>query len=138
MPTQQDQPNLENQPNLFELSGGEFRVTYSTSSFAGPPQLGYQDAERELSFSGEEIETGEVSVGRVVTVVLGDWPDFGSFAFSFLLPLRFNLQDGESAFSTVGVRTTHRTSIGGPELVEGALQTYEAVELQGTARLVEF
>jgi hypothetical protein len=43
--------------NLFELSCEGTQITYSTSSFAGPPLLDYSGPEGHLSFSGNEIET---------------------------------------------------------------------------------
>ena len=57
---------------------------------------------------------------------------------SLLVP-QINLNDGdESPLSTPAILTTHRTSIGGPGLVEGQVQTYEVVALEGTASLVAF
>lgn len=57
---------------------------------------------------------------------------------SLLVP-QINLNEGdESPLSTPAILTTHRTSIGGPGLVEGQVQTYEVVALEGTASLVAF
>ena len=41
------------EPNLFELRGGGIKVTYSTSSFDGQPQLTYEDQKVSLIFQGE-------------------------------------------------------------------------------------
>ncbi|MBC6420508.1 MAG: hypothetical protein GDA43_12725 [Hormoscilla sp. SP5CHS1] len=38
---------------------------------------------------------------------------------------------------TIAIETTNATSIGGPALVKGPLQTYQILELEGTARFVE-
>ena len=96
------------QANLFELSCGGIDVTYSTSSFAGPPQLSYSGPEGELTFSGSEIETLPSALGTEVTVTL----------------------------DTVAIKSTHPTTIAGPP--EGADQTYEAIALHGVAKAVDF
>ena len=38
--------------------------------------------------------------------------------------------------AAMAIITTHRTSIGGPALVDGALQTYAMVPLTGTVRAI--
>ena len=125
------------EPNLFELTDYGTSVTYSTTSIAGQPQLTYRDEARELSFSGPEIETLDIGIGVLVTVTLEVVPDSDTTTFSLLLPA-INLDDGETAFETQGILTTHRSSIGGPGLLRGALQTYSVLPLRGTARLVAF
>ena len=39
---------------------------------------------------------------------------------------------------TIGIFTTTKTSIGGPNAVKGALQTYKVENLKGTAKAVQF
>jgi hypothetical protein len=65
-------------------------------------------------------------------------PDLHTLTLSVLIP-QINLKGGtQSPLSTFAILTTHLRSIGGPGLVEGPLQTYEVVALEGTASLVEF
>jgi hypothetical protein len=42
----------------------------------------------------------------------------------------------EGAFQTQAILTTHRTSFGGPRLVQGPVETYQFVALAGRANVV--
>jgi hypothetical protein len=126
------------QPNLFELAGEYTQITYSKTSFTGQPQFHYQDRQHDVNVAGDDIRPLETEIGTQVTVTLEVIPDLHILTVTLLVP-QINLDEGnESPLSTLAILTTHRTSIGGPGLVEGQLQTYEAVELEGTARLVAF
>ena len=126
------------QPTLFQLAGGYTQITYSTTSITGQPQFHYQDQQRDISVTGEDIRSLETEIGTLVTVTLEVIPDLHTLTVSLLVP-QINLNEGnESPLSTPAILTTHRTSIGGPGLVEGQLQTYEVVALEGTASLVAF
>jgi hypothetical protein len=124
-----------NQANRFELECDGVRVTYSTSSFAGPPQLSYSGPEGDLSFSGSEIELMPTALGTEVTVTLESVPDLRTVALTLLLPA-FKLTDGEAAFDTLAITVTHHTTIAGPPA--GAGESYEAIGLHGVAQAVEF
>ena len=125
------------QPNLFVITGVGIEITYSTSRFGGPPLLTYKDRQRTLTFQGEEIRQLESEIGQQVTVIIEQIPDLQTVTFHLLLPA-INLDEPESRFRTIGIITTHRTSIGGPDLVKGTLQTYRVKGLMGTAQLVNF
>jgi hypothetical protein len=125
------------QPNLFVIKGIGIEITYSTSSFSGPPLLTYKDRQRTLTFQGDEIRQLESEIGQQVTVIIEQIPDLRTVTFTLLLPT-INLDEPETRFRTIGIIATHRTSIGGPDLVKGALQTYRLKELRGTAQLVNF
>jgi hypothetical protein len=126
------------QPNLFQLTGEYTQITYSTTSITGQPQFHYQDQQRDVNVTGDDIRSLETEIGTLVTVTLEVIPDLHTLTVSLLVP-EINLNEGnESPLSTLAILTTHRTSIGGPGLVEGQLQTYEVVELEGTASLVDF
>lgn len=126
------------QPNLFELAGEYTQITYSTSSITGQPQFHYQDRQREVNATGGDIRSQVTEIGTLVTVTLEVIPDLHTLTVTLLVP-QINLGGGtESPLSTRAILTTHHTSIGGPGLVEGPLQTYEAVALEGTASLVQF
>lgn len=127
-----------NEPNLYELSCDGVTVTYSTSSFDGSPRLSFQDTERNLNFSGEEIGTQATALGTEVTVTLEAIPDAQTVTLTLLVP-GINLgQEQEVEFATVAIETTNLTTIGGPALITGPLQTYRVIELTGTARSVQF
>ena len=130
--------NEPNQPNLFELTGEytQIRITYSTTSITGQPQFHYQDQQRDLTFTGGDIRSLDSEIGMLITVTLEVIPDLHTLTLTLLIP-QINLDEGnESSFSTQAILTTHLTSIGGPNLVKGPLQTYEVVALEGTARFV--
>jgi hypothetical protein len=122
--------------NLFELQCGEVQVTYSTSSFAGPPRLGYSGPEGDLSFSGNEIETLPSALGTEVTVTLESVPDLHTITLTLLLPSIQMPEDGDAEFDTLAIRTAHHTTIAGPP--SGAGQSYGAIDLHGVAKSVAF
>lgn len=127
-----------NEPNLFLLTGKDTQITYSASSFTGQPQLHYQDHQRNLSFTGDQIRSLDTEIGSLITVNLEDIPDFRTITLTLLLPT-INLGElREISFATQAILTTHHTSIGGPQLLKGALQTYRVMQLHGTAKVVEF
>lgn len=124
-------------PTLFVIKGVGIEITYSTSSFSGPPLLTYKDWQRTLTFQGDEIRQLDSEIGQQVTVIIEQIPDLRTVTFTLLLPV-INLDEPESRFRTLGIIATHRTSIGGPDLVKGALQTYRVKELRGIAQLANF
>ena len=73
----------------------------------------------------------------MVTVTLETVPDLHTITLTLIVP-DINLSDCATEFKTIVICTTHKTSIGGPNLIKGALQTYEVIELQGTASSVVF
>ncbi|HYN89322.1 MAG TPA: hypothetical protein VER55_12360, partial [Ardenticatenaceae bacterium] len=79
----------------------------------------------------------ESEIGRQVTVTLDEVPDLHTVTVTLLIPT-INLEGRESSFATVAILTTARTSIRGPGLVEGPVQSYQCVALKGTARQVDF
>jgi hypothetical protein len=125
-------------PNLYELQGDKARIAYSTSSTSGQPQFDFRQGRKELHFSGSEIQTATTLIGTLVTVTIEDTPDLKRVIFSLLLP-DVNLQQATRVnIKTIGIVTTTKTSIGGPKLAKGALQTYKVASLSGTAKAVQF
>jgi len=125
------------EPNLFELKGVGIELTYSTTSLSGQPQLTYKDMKRTLTFHGEEIRQIDSEIGQQVTVTLEQVPDLRTETLTLILPA-INVEGTGTFFQTNAIITTHRTSIGGPDLVKGVLQTYRIKTLRGTARTVTF
>jgi hypothetical protein len=130
-------PQEPGEPNLFELEGEGTRIFYSTSSFAGPPQLHYEGPRGTMTFIGEQLRAQGSEIGKLVTVTLEEAPDLHAISLTLLVP-RVNLDGTESTVSTVAILTTQHTSIAGPQLVSGALQSYRTLPLEGVARLVDF
>lgn len=128
----------ETTPNLYELQGDKIVVTYSTSSISGQPQFDLRQGRKELHFSGTRIRTEKTQIGTLVSVTVEETPDLKKVMFSLLLP-DVNLQQASKVnIKTIGIFTTTKTSIGGPNAVKGALQTYKVENLKGTAKAVQF
>ena len=124
-------------PNLYELSGHGIHVTFFPVGAGGVAHFSYQDAQRSLQFSGDQIRTVAVAdLGTVVSVTLVLTPDSGSTTFSVLLP-QVNLDNhrGSSVpVSTDGITTHHRFSLI-PQLLRGQLERYHVTPMHGTASL---
>jgi hypothetical protein len=132
-------PVTTEQPNLYEVKGGRTVVSYSTSSISGQPLFNYKDSRRTLSFSGSQITTLDAGIATLVTVVIDFVPDLKDVQFTLVIP-RVNLRNGatEAKLATFGITTTTKSSIGGPGLVNGQVQSYKVTELAGTAKSVLF
>jgi len=115
--------------------GKNVEINYSTSSFAGTPQLTYRSGKKTRTFRGAEIRSEETAIGRLVTVTIEDVKDAFYTTLSLLVP---RINGEEATLSTGAILTRHRTSIGGPGLVKGAVESYTAFPLKGTARLVDY
>ena len=123
-------------PNLFSVSGGGLTVSLALSGIDGKPHFSYQDAHQSLSFSGDEITLEETALDTLATVTLVRTVDVGDTTFTLLVP-RVNLIGAAShVVYTVGITTTHRTTIAG--LGHGQLTTYQVTELCGSAAQVQF
>jgi hypothetical protein len=126
------------QANLFDLRGGGVTVNFAASSLDGRPRLTYATGGRSRSFAGDEITIAPTAVGTLVTVQLAAVPDLDTTTFTVVIP-QVNTESGQAApVRTHGVTTVERTSIGGPALVRGQVQTNRVVTLSGTARSVVF
>ncbi len=116
-------PTADNEPlqaNSFELTGEHRQITYDRTTFTG-------DEIRSLDSE---------DTGSMVSVTLRARPDLDTLNLTLLVP-DVNLEDGAArSISTLAILITHHTTIGGPNPVEGPLQTYEVVALEGTARFV--
>jgi hypothetical protein len=125
------------QPNSFQLAGDDIAVTYDETSVTGEPQFTYRNGSREVSRRGDEIRREETSIGTLVTVELEAVPDLKVVEVTVLIP-RINLRNREVEFESFEIETTSHTSVGGPAMIDGPLQTYCTRALKGTARFLEF
>lgn len=121
-------------PNLFQIRGRGLRVTYSTSSITGDPLLSYSGAYGDQQFRGDEIRREETAIGTLVTVTVNQMPDAESVVFAILIP-HIN---GDAKFKSMAFHTNIRTSIGGPNLVKGAIESYRPVVIWCLAQVVDF
>ena len=54
------------QPNFFELSGGDIKTSYSSTSFGGKPMFHYEDGKVKKDFTGDQVRSDVIhgSPGR--------------------------------------------------------------------------
>ena len=132
-----NQQNNILQPNLFELTGYNTKISYSATSIAGVPLLTYSQNDKTLSFKGEEIRSEETNLGQSVTVTLkSNLADEGFESLTLLLPT-INLPEKSltSSITTLGILSQHPGFI--PTNTTGQLQQYQSIFLYGTAQKVE-
>jgi hypothetical protein len=126
------------QANRFVLRGEGLEITYDEITFAGPPQLTYQVVQGvdSRTFSGNELSSKESDIGTLVTVTLEAIPDDKRTLFTLLIPTINVTETNEVPFETLAIYTTVRDSIIGPKGVRGAVESYQCVQLEGTAQFV--
>ena len=121
------------QPNLFpDVQGDGVTTSSFDQQHQGPPAIqDYQDDDQTVNRSGDEIRTEASEIATLVTIDLEQIPNAREVTVTLFLP-RIVLQPGstETAPATIGVRTVAARRI------EGQIQTYQALNLSGTARLV--
>ena len=124
--------------NRFVLTGEGLEITYDETTFAGPPQLTYQVLQGVSSrtFSGNELSSKQSDIGTLVTVTLEVIPDDKRTLFTLLIPTINVTETNEVPFETLAIYTTVRDSIIGPKGVRGAVESYQCVQLEGTAQFV--
>jgi hypothetical protein len=127
--------NAIEQPNLFILAGRDISATVALSGVDGNPKFAYQDTQRVLAFSGDEITMENTALGTLATVTIARTVDLGSTTFTVLLP-EVNLIGNHHQIRTIGITSLHRTTIAG--IGRGQLTDYTTIRLHGTAEQVDF
>ena len=132
-------PNIV-EPNQFVLQGighnhKDIHINYSTTSKTGKPIFNYKDSKGAHNFTGDGIRTQKTEIGMLVTVLLEAVPDFHAMTLTLLVPT-INLDGSARKFKTIAIQTTSKDTIAGESLVKGAVQSYEVIDLQGTANSV--
>jgi hypothetical protein len=118
--------------NHYEVSGHGIRAVVDTAGIDGRPRV-------SLAVDGTTVEGAtlrETERGIELDGVVAEVFDARVVLVSVLLP-RVNLDGDPATFPCLAILTTSLTSIGGPGLVSGALQSYELRPLAGTASIVE-
>jgi hypothetical protein len=122
-------------PNLFELRNRRISVSFSATSITGQPLVNYKDRHHEVSARGDEIRQEDTEIGKLVTITLEPDADAGALLFTLLIPRAvLSAPIVEQPIETVGVFTRSRLP---PRLPASAqLQTYDVVQLKGTASFI--
>ena len=128
-------------PNTFMLSGEGVELTYATTSFNGQPTLSYTTPDTERVFRGDQILVEQSSrLGDLVSIMLDSVADAYSDWLTVLLP-QINLTgsfDEPTPFATLAIQTRHLSHIGGPNIVDGPVVSYDVMALEGTAELLHY
>lgn len=123
------------QANLYEVTGSGIEGTVSTSSISGAPAVSLTvDGEALPDASLDRTEEG-LQVSATVQVVFDGW----TTTLRLVLP-QVNLGDDGTPEQVGGyaVVLTSKSSIGGPGLVQGAVQHYDVRQVEATASAVDF
>lgn len=131
--------------NLFHLTKDDIHITYSTTSLRGQPEFTYRDAEQRYAFRGNEIRTQKGELGTLLSVSLKTAADASVTVLTLVLPdiqlaghqpasFRTPSSWTPSSFQTFAIVTQCLGTLPG----EGPRQTYEVLDLQGTAQSVHF
>jgi hypothetical protein len=118
--------------NHYEVSGHGVRAVVDTAGIDGRPIA-------SLQIDGRTVDDATVSSterGIEIDGVVAETFDAQVVLVGVILP-RVNLDQDSETVSGLAILTTSRTSIGGPGLVRGSLQSYEVRPLAGTASFVE-
>ena len=119
---------LHEAPDIYDLRGETRQVCYRPAT----QRLEVRDEEGTRVFAALEEA---LSIGSAATAVLEVIADGPTTMLTVLLPSVNFLGDSKRADVTaVAISTVARSSIGGPSLVDGAIEMYEAELLSGTAR----
>ena len=117
----------------YNLAGDGIKIAFSMKN-PKALELVYEDKQGERKFSGHAIKLEKLELGFMASVVLEQVPDLRSITLTLAVPSANRTNNQKSIpVKTFGVRTTIRTSMAGPKLVEGQIQAYEIHVLEGNA-----
>ncbi len=125
--------------NHYLCSGVGVSVSYSTTSFVGEPLITFKIGKNNFSGRGDHIQVQHTPLGNLVTIVKSSIPDLHTNTLTFLAP-SVNVSDiGDSKnFTSSMFATRTRTTIGGPQLVDGLIQLNKSWHLNCKAEAVVF
>lgn len=126
----QGQPSPRPVPvTQYHLSGDGMQITYHVG-LPDEVRLQYNGT----TYQGRALYQEDIMSGHVVSVILESVPDLHTVSLSVTVP-RANCPSNMRSIpiQTFAVITTGRTSIGGPALVSGQIQSYKLVPLTGNA-----
>lgn len=125
-------------PNIYEVSGEDTQITYSTTSIDGSPRFSYDGPKGEYSFSGDEIRTLDSELGTEVTVTLEDVADLHLVTLTLLLPEMWVAPRTGQEFRTIAIYTTKEEPVTYKAGLPAVREIYATVNLSGEGKLVEF
>ncbi len=120
------------QPTQYVMSGKNLEISYQTGDLNAEPVFKYSRSGRDFSFSGDQIRVTQTEIGQLVTVTLRQVPDLKTVTLTLLLPA-INLISDTALFETFVIYTTHKTTIQGPDVLDGQIQSYSTQRVRGKA-----
>ncbi len=128
-------PSHAVEPNVFELTYEDTKITYVPVGFGGAPRLHYDGPLGEHVFQGDDIQTFRSARGLEVSVTLDRISILRTITLTIFLPdLEFEGATSELSFQTVGIHQTRRRAKVS-DIGEGSSKP---LELAGLARNIEF
>jgi hypothetical protein len=120
--------------DVYELKGEDTAITYQDAGEGGPV-LVLDYSVYHQTYTGDEIRRLEGTPGDLLSVEVTYIADGGALDLLLFLPT-VNIRNGEDEpIRTVAVLATEATTIGGPDLIDGQIDSYEVIPLTGIAGL---
>jgi hypothetical protein len=119
--------------NTYSLAGDGIEIEISMKD-PKALELVYKDKQGVRKFSGDAIDLIKLELGFMASVVLEQFPDLRIITLCLAVPSANRTNNEKSIrVDTFAIRTTTLTSLVGPRLVKGQIQTYEIHVLKGNA-----
>jgi hypothetical protein len=125
------------QPNVFELAGYDTRISYSTTSIVGVPELVYVSRGETLTFRGDQIRIERTSLGQMVSVTLNVNPKaVGAVeSLSLLIPsMNLPADSRRGSIQTVAILSLRVPTA----QIPSQSQVYMPLCLAGSAQQIDF
>jgi hypothetical protein len=119
---------VPNAAQHYTFAGKGLSGMLDLSSISGRPTA-------SLTVDGQEVNEPTIRENNVGIVLRGQvsaTPDLESVEIELIIP-HVSLSAADDTFAGIAILTTERTSIAGPRLVEGAVQSYELRPVAGHA-----
>jgi hypothetical protein len=116
----------------FHFKARDLEIIFYTIGIVGA-YMSVKDAHGERTYAGSQIRQEDTSIGTLLTVTRSVIADGDSHSLSLVLPT-VNLPESGTVkgVGAVAIQTTHRSSFGGPGLLDGAVELYKTVAVKGT------
>ncbi|MFZ2726385.1 MAG: hypothetical protein WAX77_09055 [Methylococcaceae bacterium] len=126
--------------NQYHCTAKNITVDYSSSSFIGQPQINIMIGKKGYGAMGSDLIQNQATVlGNLITITKNAKPDLYTDSLTVLLPdVNVNALGESVSFKSQLLVTRTATSIGGPALVNGVIQSNSAKTLECTATAVLF
>jgi hypothetical protein len=133
--------NESNLPTLYECNFGKNEVNYATTSETGASsfRIRFPGDRKPVDVAGDSIKVEKTVIGSLVSVQTSISPDAESTYYSILIPqVNLSKKLARAAFDSTLIFSVVRTSIAGPNGVEGVVQKNQTTAGRCTATSTAF